>query len=189
MKAGALRKPRLNLQIRSMKFLALFSLVIISHSGHGAVPLESQLLAGQLKQSSVDLFTSGKPQLALTQLRSGLSPEKGMDGSTTALVQGLVEISCTLHNQRRPRAAKEVAQQALLAAQPILQGRSAAAKERQSEILISLGILHETIIGDLETALGLYSAAHRIGPAKAENTQRIAILSSSIALRNSRVKK
>src|SRR4051812_44590951 len=87
-----------------------------------AAPKKTTDASQPARATATDLFKQGKTAEAVAHLRADLQPDVGPDGTTTALVQGLVEIANTFYNQRQTALARQVAQQAIAAADSIVKG-------------------------------------------------------------------
>ncbi|MBM3852328.1 MAG: hypothetical protein FJ399_04140 [Verrucomicrobia bacterium] len=147
-----------------MRRIALFALFAANIPTVFAAAADPQRSALQARRTAIGLFASGQSAAAVAHLRTYLPPEAGPDGATTALVQGLIEITHSFYNQRRLNLAREVVAQAIVAADPVLAGRSAAPAVRRASLVSSLGLLSEEVLLDLRRAEGLYDAAAALEP-------------------------
>jgi hypothetical protein len=154
-----------------MKICALIAFFALFSLARGVT--KQDLAANErAKLAALELFRANDRAGALAHLRSSLQPEPGPDGSTSALVQGLIEMSCTLYNRRELRLARQVLGEAISAVQPILDRRSAVAGARGSELASSLGILSEHVFFDNKQAEALYNAAASLNPSNRLNSNR-----------------
>jgi hypothetical protein len=124
----------------------------------------SSLRGPPIDRAAVDLYITTQPDAALARLKAVTAPENGPDGSTIALAQRLIEISCVFYNQRQTNLARTVAAQAFLVTDAVLHGKSNAEAGRRADLLSSLGMLSEHVLGDLKGAEALYAAASALSP-------------------------
>lgn len=144
--------------------IVLTALILLTFSA-SAVPKEDSLQDRRTKRAAINLFQTGAPGSAVLYLRQNLRPEAGPAGDITGLVQGLIEIAGEFYNRRDIKRARETTAQALLAAEPILSGRTQASALRRADLYASLGVLHETVMFDLRSAQTYYDAASALNPA------------------------
>lgn len=126
----------------------------------------------RVRRIAMDQFRAGSPANALSHLRQNLRPEPGAGGDQTALPQNLIEIAGDFYNRRELRLAREATLQAQQAAEPVLAGRSAATASRRAQLSASLGVLYESVLHDLTTALACYDAALTLQPTDTLNRNR-----------------
>ncbi len=134
---------------------------------------EVRTRASEAKRTACQLFTEGKTAAAIAQVRANAQAEEGPDGKTTALIQNLIGVSVTLHNQGHARAAQAAATAALDAATSVTNGRSSATVKRREELSSALGVLCETVLHDLDRAQLYYTAAVQLDPNDALAKQRL----------------
>lgn len=167
--------------MKSIVFLlTLFALPTAVLSG----PLDDLRHNQRARRAAIDQFRAGSPANALSHLRQNLRPEPGAGGDETALPQNLIEIAADFYNQRELRLAREVAQYAHQAAEPVLAGRSNATTQRRAQLYASLGLLYETVLFDLTTALACYDAALVLHPAETLSVGRRAATAGKLQRRN-----
>jgi hypothetical protein len=140
------------------------------------------------RRVAMDQFRAGSPAHALTHLGQNLRPEAGAGGAQTALPQSLIEIAGDFYNRRELRFAREAALHAHQAAEPVLAGRSAASPVRRAHLYASLGVLYETVMFDLTTALACYDAALALHPTDTLSHGRRAATAGKLQRRNGGVR-
>jgi len=127
-------------------------------------PLDDSRHNQRTRRVAIDQLRAGAPANALAHLRQNLRPEPGAGGDQTALPQNLIEIAGEFYNRRELRLARESILLAHQAAEPVLAGRSTATAHRRAQLYASLGLLYETVLIDLTTALACYDSALGIHP-------------------------
>ena len=137
-----------------------------------AGPKEDSLQNRRTRAAATNLFQADTPSSAMLHLRQNLRPETGPAGDITGLVQNLIEIAGDLYNRRDMKHARETTAQALLAAEPILSGQVQAPALRRADLYASLGVLHETVMFDLQTAQRYYDSATNLNPGDELNNRR-----------------
>jgi hypothetical protein len=126
---------------------------------------KGQRTGGQTVNTKViELFAAGQSTAALAYLQANTPPESGAGGATTAQVQALVDITCTLYNQRRLSLAKEVLVQALTVSEGLNGARSVVPDQRRATLFSGLGVLSERVLLDLPRAEAYYTAAATLSP-------------------------
>lgn len=136
------------------------------------------------RRVAIEQFRAGSPANALSHLRQNLRPEPGAGGDQTALPQNLIAIAADFYNHRELRLAREAALHAHQAAEPVLAGRSTATTHRRAQLYASLGLLYETVLFDLTTALACYDAALGLHPADTLSLSRRAATAGRLQRRN-----
>ena len=87
-------------------------------------------------------------------------------------MQELIDVAVSFYNAREMNLAREAAGEALLAAEPIISGRSPAPALRRADLWSSLGVLHESVLFDLPRAETFYETARTLNPADQINSRR-----------------
>lgn len=136
------------------------------------------------RRAAMELFRSGSTANALSHLRQNLRLEAVTGGDQTTLPQNLIEIAGDFYNRRELSLAREAILQAHLAAEPVLAGLSAASSQRRAQLYASLGVLHESVLFDLTTALACYDAALTLQPADPVSRSRRALAAAKLQRRN-----
>lgn len=136
------------------------------------------------RRAAMELFRSGSTATALLHLRRTLRPEAAGGGEQSTLAQGLIEIAGDFYNRRELPLARVAAQQALLAAEPVLADRSPATAQRRAQLYLSLGVLHESVLFDEKSALACYEAAVGLHPADPVSRNRRTLAMEKLLRRN-----
>lgn len=160
--------------------LSLFALPAAVPAG----PVDDFRHNQRARRVAIDQFRAGAPANALSHLRQNLRPEPGAGGDQTALPQNLIEIAGDFYNRRELRLAREAALLAHEAAKPVLAGRSAATTQHRAQMYAALGLLYETVLFDLSTALTCYDAALGLHPTDTLSLGRRAATAGKLQRRN-----
>lgn len=158
--------------IQPMKrFLFLiFAATAVSHLPGAGV--DERKTVDEARRTASDLFVAGHGTAAVAYLQSHVAANSGPDGATTALVQNLIEISNRFYNRRQMSLAREAGRQAIVAADSLVKGRSAASPAQVASLVGSLGLLAEQVLYDPTQAGTLYDAAAALNPAEPLFRQR-----------------
>lgn len=148
-----------------MRLFLFFLSLVLPATVVFADPKEDAKIKDDASKSAADLFKTATPAAAVAHLQLTRPAEAIADGRLASTLQGLLEASYSLYNQRDLKHAQDAVWQALGVADPVLSGRTAMPAQRRAQLCNSLGLACETILRDRKMAGDLYRLAVQVNPA------------------------